>query len=443
MQASFNKTRTLSLKLGLVTAVALLVTTAVAETAPPFQFGNFNQNGWTGALTWADTKSQEVLVVTTHANYMPEGANADNLTLFMLNQTANASHCVAEYVESGRSDDGLTLSLTRAPNNSCPKSIVAAARLRAVTPLSIAVELLAGDNVLASGTITTRRRNFALSMPNPRNEAMVARRQAARSRARSTPRGASSANEQAVDFGSPFPDMDLDEAHRQYRERYERENPQVAGVPNSLHGLFMVTADGLMLEMFDNGQKYVGRIVQPNHFFDAAGLGTESNVIKGSYDGRLGRMYAQRRSVAPVGRQSTTRHCGAIYGFGEVDFLRPAGAGRWLLEPGGDTFCTAPRINVFSCDLSACSKRESTEGRHEGTFFFADRATALATAQQNKANDTNKTALQDQYEALAAERRAERANEEPTPGYFERGGACGNLSCEEEDVNQLILDLYW
>ncbi|MEM1261346.1 MAG: hypothetical protein AAGH76_03040 [Pseudomonadota bacterium] len=428
--------------LAAISAMALQLTTAFADTAPPFQFGNFNQNGWTGALTWTDTRAQEVLVVTTHTNYMPEGPKADKLTLFMLNQTAVANHCVAEYVETDRSDDGLTLSLHRAPNNSCPKSIITAARFGAVNPLSIAVELLAGDKVMASGTITTRRRNFALSMPSPRAEATVARREAARSRARSTPRGASTGRGQP-DFGSPFDDMDLDEAHRQYRERYERENPQVAGVPPSLQGLFMVTADGLMLEMFDSGNAYVGRVVQPNYFLEAAGLGADSNVIKGTYDGRLGRMYAKRRTAVPINRQGKSRHCGAIYGFGEVDFLSPAGDGRWRLEPKGDSFCTAPSINVFSCELVACSKRESTEGRHEGTFFYSNRATALAIAQENKANDNNKTVLQDQYDAMQAERRARRAKEKPTPGYFEAGGACGDISCEQEDVNNLLVDLYW
>ena len=439
---------TLGSRGALAALLATLAGTPVsAEMPPPFEFRVFNQNGWSGPMTWSDTRAPEQLVVTTHTNYMPNGARSERLTLYFMNQTARADHCVAEYIETGRSDDGLVLTLSRAPENSCAKSLVTEARLRAVAAQRIEVELLDGRRVLASGYVQSRRRGYALTLPNPDRDAMIARRQAAANRAAARPPGASSEqmpNLEAIQGGPDGPaGIDLDEAHKAFREKYERENPQVAGVPDSLHGLFLVTGDGLMLEMFDNGRRFVGRIVQPNHFFAAAGLGSESNVIQGSYNGREGRLFSKRRSVLPAGQQGLTTRCGAMYGFNEVDFIRPVGEGRWSLVPGSETFCAGPRINVFSCELTSCGKTLSTDGRHEGTFLYSDRQIALAAAQRNKADDVNKTALQDQYDEMAAERRAQQAEQPPTPGYFERGGACGDLSCEEEDVNQLLIDLYW
>lgn len=233
-------------------------------------------------------------------------------------------------------------------------------------------------------------------------------------------------------------------------------------LPDSFDGYYRVSESGLLLklmriestsQLMSESVEY--RVVVPDAYAEDGGIQPGDLHARGRYLPLLAELSMSEVAIYLPEQMEKLSHCPPI-------FLQPinykvANARRaeravssvdmLTMRAQGSRYCSVARTDPKVCRVVGCETYKDIESKK--SLLLRDEVVARQLARVSRAayepDETYAEALADlrRRTALreAARQRARRGGERK--GYFDRGGACGPISCEEEDTLQFIVDEYW
>ena len=223
-----------------------------------------------------------------------------------------------------------------------------------------------------------------------------------------------------------------------------------ATLPDSMNQLYLVTESGLLTQLEINRfNSYDVRI----HTRDAFNIdaGRKEGEIIGNVE-RVGfdKLKVRDALVVTSALKSSYRHCpkammSDAYTASIKPIVKAEGKqtdGAWKIRVLGGA-CKRPRTSQSRCEMVSCAEYASPvpEGQAK-VVAFKSLAQAQALSKLRLASYQGETYAEAEAVADAAPQQTVRTGKagERQSGYFERGGACGVISCDEQDTNQFIID---
>lgn len=220
----------------------------------------------------------------------------------------------------------------------------------------------------------------------------------------------------------------------------ERAAKAFVPLPADPTGAHYVTPSGAVLAFAPaSGGGHPMIVTALDAFWRDQGRAVGEAALLGTYAAANARLeLAERLSLRPAARY---RHCGPIYSYPSGSTLEPVldregvpVRGVWRARGDSDRFCRRPRTHVLACRVVSCDEWETVAPDGKDAYLVLDAVLAARMGEVARASYQGKS-----YAELLAS-----SPERPaTPGYFERGGACGDLSCDEEDTLRMIVEEYW
>lgn len=368
-------------------------TAAFADT-PVYTADTF-ANGWDGTVKWANGKTEAISVLLA-------GDTDGGGPPLLLNFKIEGNDCIGAALEKVRVNRGRVI--TFQPINSATCILpVSALQLVATTQKEIGVLLVSGLELSGQGTLNPRDPTLQLTLPKPKNYDYAVAATAAVSR------------------------------------------------PGSLAGYFAVTPFGSVYEFTRAKYGLFYKVIAVSQFQEDAGMHPGQIYAKGRYASKYSTLTLAERVYFTPESKAKYAHCPPMYmtasNFDLVDAKQDetvkTSSPILAMKPRSNRYCTRIGTNNNKCKVIKCMEYSNYDEKQ--TLIMKDGALARKLGQAARAS------FQDggSYAKALARLRQSEANRpknggsEPSKGYFDRGGACGNLSCEEEDTLQFLVDQYW
>lgn len=247
-------------------------------------------------------------------------------------------------------------------------------------------------------------------------------------------------------FGS---DAEMKAKREKMQAAVKAANPTLKNLPETLNGLFGVTQSGMVFQMMGRDEELASRIVLMDQFSIDAGKKVGDIQSRVAYSPHKGTFkFSEALTLSPSSAASYA-HCKAIYNFPVlykiVPITMPNGqilSDQWKLAPIDKRHCAIPRTHQWTCQTVSCDRYDALASDAKSGIIVRNREQAITIgkaliAKAGKDDYANAVARLNKHDH-------ERQAAQPDPkGYFERGGACGDISCNEADVNQFLIDEYW
>ncbi|MEM7611828.1 MAG: hypothetical protein AAF270_09130 [Pseudomonadota bacterium] len=244
-------------------------------------------------------------------------------------------------------------------------------------------------------------------------------------------------------------------------EQLEDRDTLKRKLPESLGGLYRVSESGLLLKLqrVDAKSQPMAeiveyRIVLPDAYSEDAGQRPGDLYGRGRYLPLVAELTLSEVAMFLPEEAELVSHCSPIF-VPSISY-RIANARRaergdssvpmLAMRPSGERYCSVLRTDPKACRVVGCSAYEPLERKK--SMLLADevvaRQLALVARAAYEPDTTYAERLADLRQRTSARKLArQRADSGESKGYFDRGGACGAISCEEEDTLQFIVDQYW
>lgn len=217
--------------------------------------------------------------------------------------------------------------------------------------------------------------------------------------------------------------------------------------PTRLDQHYMVSSKGKVTKLVGENDLYKLYVERATKLSKDLGRNKGAKVALATYNLKTGRMKQWQKLIFPPELQSKYRHCGEIYGWPDEYVIKNAKKrdgrvldGVWEISSvSAKGFCEVPLTNRSTCKVVGCSKYY---GKRVKGLLMTNRIQAVEVGRVKELKNKNPETYE-QMMAKARTRHGSSRNNEPSKGYFDRGGACGALSCDEADTNQFIIDNYW
>ncbi|MEL6215149.1 MAG: hypothetical protein AAFQ99_05675 [Pseudomonadota bacterium] len=244
-------------------------------------------------------------------------------------------------------------------------------------------------------------------------------------------------------------------------EQLEDRDTLKRPLPESLDGYFRVSESGLLLRLVRvegkgdrNFEVLRYQIVEPDAFAEDAGQVPGDVYGRGSYLPLLGDVTMADAPIVLPEERAQLSHCPPL--FMPATDHQIANARRaqrsvtsvpmLTMSPRSDRVCTSVSTNVKTCRIVSCTEYETKPRKH--SLLLRDEVVARQLARVARSvyePDESYADLLEEMRQRASRRKVsrQRATTGESKGYFDRGGACGPISCEEEDTLQFLVDQYW
>lgn len=222
-----------------------------------------------------------------------------------------------------------------------------------------------------------------------------------------------------------------------------------AVLPPSLDEYYMITHSGAVYQVQQDEKQVQLIIVARDQWMEDEGSVVGNVYARGQYHSLTGQLWLEQRVVVLPDLREAYRHCGIMFGYRNRFRLEPVDAREnvplatriYTNRPIDKQYCAIPRTSRTSCRVVACDEHRPFGGKDE--IILKDRDVALALGERSKREYVPEQTFAEAYEDVRNNPGRTRTIRESSPGYFERGGACGPLTCEEEDTLNFILQEYW
>ncbi len=366
-----------------------------AGHADTLNAGSFT-SAWEGEILWAGETAPQRAVVSL-SNQKTNGA-ADLAAPLELTLDLGQAGCIGPTKETARVSGGRVIQLKPSGKTNC-KAEVASIQLVATTSNEIGILVLGATNLLAQGKLKPRDVSQQLAIAPP--------------------------------------------THPEF-------SPEALKGPSSLIGYFYVTPAGSVYELVPFEKDFGFKVVATSQFEGDAGVRPGELVGRGRYNSAALALSRSEKVKLSEETKAAYRHCPAIYTRPEIyDLIDLTDRSAVsvpddviALTPRSKQFCTRVRTSRESCRVTSCS--EYTPHGEKKTFLVKDRALARKMGDAARASHTASETYAQAAARLKRDQAAEnRARGTESKGYFDAGGACGPISCEQEDTLQFIMDQYW
>lgn len=222
-----------------------------------------------------------------------------------------------------------------------------------------------------------------------------------------------------------------------------------AVLPASLDDYYMITHSGAVHQIKQDGKQVQLVIVARDQWMEDEGSAVGDVYARGQYHSLTGQLWLEQKILILPDVRAAYRHCGAMFGYRNRFRLDPVDAREdiplatriYTNRPIDNQYCAIPRTSRTSCRVMACDEHRPFGGKDE--IILQDRDVALVLGDRSKREYIPEQTFAEAYQEVRNNPGRTRTIRESSPGYFERGGACGSLTCEEEDTLNFILQEYW
>ncbi|TQV78991.1 hypothetical protein [Denitrobaculum tricleocarpae] len=353
-------------------------------------------SGWQGEILWTgETAPKRTSLSRPKDGRTGAGGQVNPLRVSV---DLGRAGCSGPAQESARIPGGRVVQLKLSGNTDCKASIVSI-QLVAVAPREIGILVLGAAELLAQGTL------------QPLDSA-----------------------QQLVIAPASQPEF----------------SPAALKGPESVVGYFYVAPAGSVYELLPAEKGFNLKIVATSQFESDAGLRTGEIVGRGRYNA-AGLAFSRSEKIRlSEDSKAAYRHCPPIYAPAQIYDLIDITDRNAVsvpedviaLTPRNKQFCARVRTSRESCRVVSCSEYQPHSEKQ--TFLVKDgdlaRRMGDAARAAHTPSETYAQALGRLKQAQAADNRARNSE---SKGYFDPGGACGAISCEQEDTLQFIMDQYW
>lgn len=222
-----------------------------------------------------------------------------------------------------------------------------------------------------------------------------------------------------------------------------------AVIPASLDAYYLITHSGAVHQIKQDEKQVQLIIVARDQWMEDEGSVVGDVYARGQYHSLTGQLWLEHKVVILPDVRDAYRHCGMMFGYRNRFRLDPVDAREdvplatriYTNRPIDNQYCAIPRTSRTSCRVVACDEHRPFGGKDE--IILKDREVALALGERSKRDYVPEQTFAEAYQDVRNNPGRTRTIRESSPGYFERGGACGPLTCEEEDTLNFILQEYW
>lgn len=349
--------------------------------------------GWDGTMTWEDGTSEPFSAQLS-------GDTEDGGPPLLVRFTLGFDDCIGDTLEKVRANQGRVILFEPIAPTRCKKPVTSL-QVVATKTKEIGVVVVGGMELAGQGVLTPRDTAITLTLPKPKGYAAL---------------------------------------------------PETApNRPASLAGYFAVTPEGAVYELIARDYSLRYKIIAPSQFQTDAGLTPGQIFAKGSYKKRYSTLSLAEKVYFLPENEAKYTHCPPMYMrpslFDIVDVKnsqqQPETSTVFAMKPRDKRYCTQIGTNNKSCRVIRCTGY--ADYGEKQTLVLKDGALARKLGEAARATYQGTESYADALARLRAQeaRRPKGAGSGPPKGYFDRGGACGTLSCEEEDTLQFLVDQYW
>jgi hypothetical protein len=378
--------------------IALTILTALVGLLPAWAdtdvfTANTFAGGWEGTITWTDGTTEPF---SARLSGDTQGGGPPLLVRF----TLGFDDCIGDALEKVRVNQGRVIMFEPVAPTRCKKPVTSL-QVVATKTNEIGVVVVGGMELAGQGVLTPLDPALTLTLPKPKGYAGI---------------------------------------------------PQTA--PNrasSLAGYFAVTPEGAVYELIARDYSLRYKIIAPSTFQADAGLAPGQIFAKGSYKKRYSTLSLAEKVYFLPENKAKYAHCPPMYMrptlFDLVDVKnsqqQPETSTVFAMKPRDARYCTQIGTNNKSCRVIRCTGYADYGPKQ--TLVLKDGALARKLGEAARATYQGTESYADALARLREQeaRRPKGAGGGPSKGYFDRGGACGTLSCEEEDTLQFLVDQYW
>lgn len=349
--------------------------------------------GWDGTITWEDGTTEPFSAQLS-------GDTEDGGPPLLVRFTLGFDDCIGDTLEKVRANQGRVIVFEPIAPTRCKKPVTSL-QVVATKAKEIGVVVVAGMELAGQGVLTPRDPALTLTLPKPKT------------------------------YGVP--------------------TQAAPNRPATLAGYFAVTPEGAVYELIAQDYSLRYKIVAPSQFQSDAGLRPGQTFAKGSYKKGYSTLSLAEKVYFLPENEAKYAHCPPMYMraslFDLVDVKnspqQPKTSTVFAMKPRDKRYCTQIGTNNKSCRVVRCTGY--ADYGEKQTLVLKDGALARTLGAAARATFKGKESYAQALARLRQEeaRRPKGGSSGPSKGYFDRGGACGNLSCEEEDTLQFIVDQYW